>query len=278
MLVVMLKKPMREWLATNYYTLMFAGLNGKVLAGRRDYTRFIVLGRPRTGSTFLRSALNGHRQLFTFGELFRHDLISREPHLGGLSDEALADYSKRPLDFIQERVFRTYPAQIRAVGFKIFYHHAHNEYSEPIWSYLLGDQSIHVIHVKRRNLLKTFVSHKVAWLTGTWKQTSESAQTVPSVALTFEECEVEFRTATAQEAAFDARFGKHPLLNVVYEDLVKNFTPEMARIQDFLGVEQLVLRPTTVQQGKRPLAEQVVNYYELKERFQHTPWAHFFTE
>ncbi len=37
----------------------------------RNYTKFIILGRSRVGSNMLRSILNGHRGIISFGELFR---------------------------------------------------------------------------------------------------------------------------------------------------------------------------------------------------------------
>jgi LPS sulfotransferase NodH len=168
---------------------------------------------------------------------------------------------------------------IRAVGFKIFYHHAQDDTARPLWDYLLDDGSIRVIHMKRRNLLKTLLSHKLAWLTGQWKQSfSGEPSDAPAITLSSEECEAEFRSATAQQERFDLRFGAHPHLNVVYEDLVKNFASEIERIEQFLGVARLALRPATVQQAKRPMAQQITNYYQLKEAFQQTPWASFFTE
>jgi hypothetical protein len=39
----------------------------------RDYTRFIILGRSRSGSNYLRGLLNSHRRIVAFGELFRSD-------------------------------------------------------------------------------------------------------------------------------------------------------------------------------------------------------------
>jgi LPS sulfotransferase NodH len=271
--------PARQWLAGNYYSLMFAGLDRRLVPGHDSYTRFIVLGRPRTGSTFLRSALNNHRELFTFGELFRHDQISWEPHLGRPAPRVIDYYSNHPVEFVENRVYRSYPAHIRAVGFKIFYHHAHKEFNEPIWSYLYANPHIRVVHIERRNLLKTYVSHKLAFLTGTWKLTKENGRSAtPAISLTYEECEEEFRTATEQEQSYATRFANHPVLMLVYEDLVKYFDREVERLEDFLGVTRLTIQPTTLQQSKRPLSQQIVNYHELKEQFQNTRWAEFFVE
>lgn len=36
-----------------------------------DYDKFLILGQSRSGSNFLRSLLESHTQIFTYGELFR---------------------------------------------------------------------------------------------------------------------------------------------------------------------------------------------------------------
>lgn len=53
------------------FSLKRMALDRGLLGGRSDYFRFIILGRGRSGSNFLRGLLNSHRQIITFGELFR---------------------------------------------------------------------------------------------------------------------------------------------------------------------------------------------------------------
>ena len=46
-------------------------LDKGLIDGHREYERFVILGRARTGSNFLRGLLNSHSQVVAFGEIFR---------------------------------------------------------------------------------------------------------------------------------------------------------------------------------------------------------------
>ena len=48
------------------------GLNLGANESHMGYGRFIILGRSRVGSNFLRSLLNAHSQIEVYGEIFRN--------------------------------------------------------------------------------------------------------------------------------------------------------------------------------------------------------------
>lgn len=240
-----------------------------------DYTRFITIGSPRTGSTLLMRSLNNHSRVIGFGEIVKD--IDRYPghyHEFGHS-EAL--FQRDPAHFLQTKVFRKYPPSVGAVGFKIFYHHAprDTEWGRAVWACLLDLPDLRVLHLKRRNLLKTFLSRKQAGMTGEYIKYSDAGRAVtldPDEALAF------FEETRAAEQAYDAMFGGHPRFEIIYEDLTGAYGTTMRGIQSFLGVDYEDVDPGTEKRPGRTLSSQIENYAELKEGFRGSPWEPFFTE
>ncbi|MCB0121524.1 MAG: sulfotransferase [Caldilineaceae bacterium] len=250
-----------------------------VSAGSSTYTRFIVLGRSRVGSNFLVSLLNSHSRIKALGELLRdpaNRTLDIPPSLQSIS--LLVSTPTNPVRFLQRAVFRTYPKHIAAVGFKVFYYHAQGEQWKSVWPYLREQQAIKVIHLKRRNILKTHLSRQRAALSDTWVNTNGSSEGRGAIELSYDECVAAFTTTRAWEEQYDCFFADHPKLELFYEQLAEDWAGEMGRVQEFLGVEPERLTPTTYKQSTQPLAQAIANYGELKARFQSTPWATFFEE
>ena len=131
---------------------------------RANGVRFIILAAARTGSNLLRGLLHSHPQCFVGGELFNHVYFDRRyiPWCPDWSsderakinhDDTLIDLRKAdPVRFI-ERLFEiTRHWGHQAIGFKLMYWHP--EMYKEAGDYLVGDTSIRVIHLKRRNLLR----------------------------------------------------------------------------------------------------------------------------
>ncbi|MCA9968635.1 MAG: sulfotransferase [Anaerolineales bacterium] len=259
--------------------------NGAARAGllrpNRRYTRFIVLGTARTGSNYLRGLLNAHDQVVAFGEVFRHYEeigwdFSLVPETGAMRRQFQSD----PVAFVEQRIYGNFPAHIRAAGFKIFYYHAQQPAWAPLWPHLEAQTDIKVLHVKRRNYLKTLLSRKRAFLTDEWvRRAPGSSQPVGPIAIPYEECLADFTKTRAYEAEFDGRFATHDRYDVMYEDLARNEAAEMRRILAFLGVPEKAVAPSTVKQSKSlPLSQAIANYAALKAQFAGTEWAAFFTD
>ena len=260
-----------------YHVLRHRAQAGGLLPATTDYTRFICVGNPRTGSTLLMRSLNNHSRIVGYGEIVKNfDRYPGHYHEFGHSESL---FQRDPVRFLETQVFGNYPPAVAAVGFKVFYHHAPRDtvWGRAVWDYLLGQPGLKILHLKRRNLLKTFLSRKQAGTTGEYiKYTANGADAAltldPDEALAF------FEQMRAGEAEFDALLAGRPLIEVIYEDMTKNYAGEMRRIQTFLGVEPEDIDPGTEKRPSRSLASQIENYAQLKERFSDTPWATFFTE
>lgn len=253
-----------------------------VLSGHLNYVRFVVVGRSRTGSNLLRSLLNAHSQVETYGEIFRSpDRAAMDwDHIGHLrqSDRMHHLLLEDPVEFIETRVYSRYPAEIAAVGFKIFYYHAQEGAWRMVWPYLQQQSGLHVIHMKRRNMLSTHLSRKRAEITDVWVNTSGQREQPIAVTLDYDQCLADFERTRAWEVAADAMFAGHPKIELFYEDLAQDNDRAMQHVQAFLGLNYQPVAPTIFKQSQQTLAQAIANYDELKDRFAGSPWAAFFED
>ena len=114
----------------------------------QKYTRFAIVGHARTGSNFLFEALD---QLDTVQ--MNHEVYAHHNRDFGENFEG-----------IWNTVFSPAGAGIRAVGFKVFYYHL----SAGEWSRLARDRELKVVHLLRRNRLRTLLSLELARRSDVW--------------------------------------------------------------------------------------------------------------
>lgn len=246
--------------------------------GHDDYKRFIVLGRPRIGSTWLISLLDSHPNIYARGEIFLK-LKGR-------------DYRE-----ILNKTFCKQPPNVKAVGFKIFYLQPYDNRNCGIWPELIEMRHVHVIHLKRRNILQTLLSKKLSQQTKISKATTGNhlkdiqkrevelsyetyLQDIQErkVEFTYEELVAEFNTLKNLEAEFDDKFRSHPLLTVYYEDLVSRLNSEMETITNFLGLPFHHPKSQYVKLNPESPSTLIDNYESLRKAFSGTEWAQFFEE
>jgi len=257
-------------------------IDQRLLSGQRCYHPFIILGRGRTGSNFLASLLRSHGHIVTFGELFNqvrpNHILWEFPGYRSSHDDCVLRRTDA-VAFIERRVFGAQPVGVSAVGFKLFYYHARDNAWQVIWPYLQARQEVRIVHLTRRNLLRTFVSERIAKQTRVWSIRDDiQAHRNVSVELDHAELELAFSATRAQEQSCAEYFAGHPVLELTYEALATNTTHEMERVQAFLGVAPRLLLAETRKQARMPLAHMVTNYPALKERFASTPWGGFFDD
>ena len=230
--------------------------------GSSNFRRFIVLTRSRTGSTMLVSFLNSHPNIYAEGEIFRK--------LNG------RDYKD-----ILVKTFSRQPFYIKAKGFKIFYFHPIDDDSDKIWDELRSLDDLRIIHLKRRNILRTIVSRKIASAQDVWATRSTQKlndRRKKAVSFTIGELEQGFKKTRDAEDKGDREFSRHPLATVYYEDLVINPEGEFSKITEFLGVKYVSPITHLKKQNLESLRVLIKNYDELKSAFSETEWQEFFDE
>jgi LPS sulfotransferase NodH len=251
-----------------------------LMKGHWDYTRFIILGRSRTGSNLLRGLLSSHPSVTIFSELFQNqDAISWGLPYYTTPPKIYQRFLNEPVRFLKEQVYRKVPVATRAVGFKIFYYHAQTGPWKAVWDYLLENKDIRVLHIKRNNMLRTHLSKVRAEQSGQWADTSGKAEKLRPVCLDYDQLVDDFKKTSQMEQAGDELFKDHPKLEVVYEKLAGDYKGEFVKVQDFLSLENWPIAPQTYKQARESsLSSAIENYEELKHKFQGSPWESFFED
>lgn len=136
-----------------------------------------------------------------------------------------------------------------------------------------------VISLRRRDLIRRCASAKIANKHNHWRRDSAAdAATQDTCTLTVGEL---LRDCNHAADSFDEADVMFPeALVVFYEDLVSNWSYELARIQDFLGVVSQPLVPTTRKQDTRGIRQIITNYDDLRSRVR-TPvprWQELFLQ
>lgn len=234
--------------------------------GNLDYKRFIILGRSRTGSNFLRGLLNSHPDILCYGERFRH--YDHNDNVGKVN----------ALKELDTKLFRKYGNSLKAVGFKLFYYHSHKDENDMLWERLISDKDLHVIHITRSNMFKTIVSRKKADFTDKWANRGNSKEMKMEFEIPYEECVKEFDWTQDLETKYREIFKDHKVHEIVYEDLESDIDNTMRKVLEFLDIRYLPLTPSTYKQRKETMKQTVLNYDELKEKFKSTKWSEFFEE
>lgn len=231
------------------------------LFGHETYVRFIVLTRSRTGSNLVVSFLNSHPQVFSEGEIF-------------------ARIQGRDALVRLKSAFGRQPRHIKAKGFKLFYYHPLDADGTVLWRELESMREIRVLHLTRRNVLRTLLSRKIAGMQDKWTATKYDKSEVlrRRVHFSVQELEEGFRQTREWERVAEARFHAHPMLKVTYEDLVRDPRQQNARMLEFLALDDLAPSTSLRKQNPEHLGSLIDNYSELKAAFGDTEWAAYFDE
>lgn len=231
--------------------------------GHYSYRRFVVLTRDRTGSNMLIQMLNSHPNIAADYEIFAK--------LYGKSAQSILN-----------KAFARQPFYIKAKGFKIFYYHPQDD-SGAIWDIIQSMDDLYVIHLKRRNILRTLVSSRIAYSTGvygirTHKEETNYRKKVNPIIYPFDRLRHDFIQTKEWERYGEDKFNDHPMLSIYYEDMVNDRNATFNTITDFLGLSRKEPRTDFKKQGTKRLHEMLENYDQLKRSFIGTEWEVFFDE
>ncbi len=245
-------------------------------AGHRPI-RAIILTTQRTGSTFLVGCLQSHPEFNCVTELLVGAQL--EPPAMFRSSRVLTKASRFIMGggwFPTRAIRRFYAASDKPVSiFKLMYNQASNR---PTLNYLTREKDIHVLHLRRHNLLKMHVSQLLmpTKRNAIWEpHTTEPLPPVtthvdPAAALD------QMRRASARYQEFEAMFAGHRRLPLVYEELIENqrLRPsEGRRICDFFGVRDHPMQSSLIKMNPESLEAMVTNYDELASVIAKTEFA-----
>jgi LPS sulfotransferase NodH len=256
-----------------------AVLDLRSVGGLSNYTRFVIVGIARSGSTMLISRLNSHPQALVFGELFRSpDSVGWDifPFVSYQNRKILSLYESDPIRFLKKCVFRRWPGSYKAVGFKLFYYQARTPQHSIVWDYLVEQPKIRILHIKRRNVLGQYVSLQIAHKTNVWSSSRPGTSNTQRIQLDVGACLNHFAWVRRLEEDYDTLFKNHEVRTVYYEDIARDARLELDAVQRFLGLRCETLPGRTARQQTRPLSQVISNYAELRGACVGTEWEEFF--
>lgn len=228
----------------------------------RNYVPFIVLGQMRTGSNLLRVALQSSPEIRMQNEIFNRGF--RRP--GASFETILGEW------------LTAAPRVVRAVGCKVFYDHL----DDAEWSRLLAVPNLRVIHLRRRNRLRMFLSLTVAAKTGHWIEDRPRKQ------LAVEQRRVDLEiprlirfleVSAKREEEARSRVAHTPVLDVAFEDLRDGLGDVIPAVLQFLGAHRW--NPGRVdlrRQNPEPAHSLIRNYEQVARALETSRWRRFLVE
>jgi hypothetical protein len=166
----------------------------------------------------------------------------------------------------------------RIFGFSAHYNELfHSRYTTGIVDELLHRQ-FRIIHLVRDNLLRRFLSHRVASATRVWGDGDGHKPSTVKIKLSAWELFLDIRRTLHQAERTRVLFRRLSFLELTYENLCADFTGSFARVCKFLGASYENLTPRTFKQENRSLREAIVNYDRLKLVFAMSKYRRFFDD
>ncbi len=219
-------------------------------------SNFVIVAHARSGSHMIDSMLNSHPCIKSDGEKF--NLVNQEE-----CDLLFTEYV-------------TMPDKTETIlGFKLAYQLRTNKRND-IWSKVLNNKQIKIIHWYRTNLLRAYVSWVIATNTDKWKAADRQPElSEKKIMIDQDQCIKWLNKTSFQHAISQYEFRHHLCFNVSYENFLfdKNKATE---ILNFLGVDSsFQLSTDLVRQNPEPLDQLIINYDEFAPSFQKTKWATF---
>lgn len=226
----------------------------------------ILVSSGRKGTFLILTALERHPQIFCHEQLFGQDHDKRHPFVRGLNgyEAAFRLFSRDWLGIQPQQriVFPVAPTE-------------QDKYDQSIWRYVDEHPDISLIHLRRRNLLKGYISMLVARETGRWANRYPALTPEPAIHVDPAAAERYLRWDLKESVECQARYSARSSLVICYEDLVADLQYHYGLIQAFLDVEPRPLWPRTCKQASRSLETAISNYSELTERWKGTEFEQY---
>jgi LPS sulfotransferase NodH len=221
--------------------------------------RFAIVGNARTGSNFLSGGLKSSPSIRMYHEIF-------------------ADHNRRvgeDFDRVFSTVFQPESKSTKVVGFKVFYNHLTNDE----WQKFLTCKDLKIIHLTRRNRLRTVISLEIAFKTGQWTKSGKGnpgESKEKRLKLDPSKLIKRLEQIEAGETTTRARFRDRKILEVVYEDLVRSPQPVFDSISTYLGVEGIDPNKIRLRrQNPETLQQLIINYDEVDAALRNTRFAEY---
>lgn len=94
----------------------------------------------------------------------------------------------------------------------------------------------------------------------------------------YKECLNYLKKIKEYEEEYNSFFSEHEMIEIIYENLMRDVDQETRKVQEFLGIEVKKLKSCLRKDDKKPLSQSIANYWKLKEKFKDTEFKEFFED
>lgn len=241
-------------------------------------TRFCILASQRTGSSYLKTALDSHPEIHCMGEIFHSQradtsrlLLSKlsetdRDHIRSIKwrNQAPVEY----LNYVMTQCTSQFP-DINSFGFKLFTTH-----NCEAWDEVLRSDYVKIL-LYRENKLDQYASHKIASSTGLYAS-EKIPETAPiKVPFILEEFNsfLKIVEGTLEQDIQRIKQGNVPFFLIEYQQIA---TLDFAPILKALGVDSTYnCHSNLKKQDSRPTLDKFSNVDDLKRAFCDTPYEHW---
>ena len=225
-------------------------------AGHQRYTRFAIIGHPRTGSNFVFVGLNKCKDVQIYHEIFaKHNRIKGET-----------------FEQIFNRFFDKQPMQIKVVGCKIFYEH----FTKEEWVKFCLKENFKIIHLLRNNKLRTITSLDIAYKTDEWSLNKELSLRDKKIMLDTTTIMKRLESIEYDEQLIRNYFANREYLEVSYEELIDNPSVIFNKISKFLNISCVDINAIDIKkQNPEMLKDLIENYDHIAEKLKNTKYERY---
>lgn len=263
----------------------------------KNYQKFVLFSYRRSGTNFFLDLLRSHPEIVAYGGLFGDKLGYIYKGYPMYNNKIILNYrEKYPIGFLENNIYRSFSDKIKAVGFKITY-----EKAPIIINHIKALDDIKIINLRRRNIFRMVLSNMIAVKTQKWhavdseyeelateiKATSrvriiddekKGKSVLPDdfqIYIDYEECVKAMTEIKSYLIKYENFFPQNRTLVLYYEDILSNRKAQTDKALDFLGVEKFELNTKLKKINDKKLYDIIINYDELKTKFENTEWAKF---
>jgi LPS sulfotransferase NodH len=251
----------------------------------KDFSRFIILTYPRTGSNYLIFKLQFTNKVICYNELFysKNKIVTSYPDL--IFKSWVLKYRNHFTNSFLNEIFQSYDDKIKAVGFKLTYSQNEIFNNKNLIKTLAEKFKVSFIHLKRRNLLECYVSTKLMeknnivyainpkYQNHFKKNTNHfilsSEYYSPLISIDITDLNKYINKIKNDEARYNLIINSFPNIDVFYEDLIAHTDFEINRIGQLLRIPSLAVdnkEEFPIEKlNNKPLREIISNYNEVED-------------
>ena len=198
--------------------------------------KFVILTTQRSGSTLLWRYLDQHPEIKGHGEVFMRGMNRPDSYRTFIRNKWFGRVRNR---LNKGRMIASYMKtlvpvdnQTKAFGFKLMY-----TQMNPYMTQYIKDNDFYIIHLIRKNFLKTILSRETAKARSMYHASPEDSVKAVKVTLDTETLMSDLNTINNEVSENREVFNGCPYTEVYYEDLVENKDEVSKSIFEFLGLD-----------------------------------------